>query len=301
MDLRQLRQFVAVAEELHFGRAASRLNMTQPPLSQSIQALERQLGIRLFERSKRSVRLTVAGAEWLVHVRQVVDAAGALPNVARRLSRGELGRLRVSFVSTADYSVLPAILGRYRALYPEVEVSLVEATSDRQIDALMDEAVDIGFVIAPPPAALDRMLAYRPILRERLVAAVPARWIEEGREGFGGESLQPANFFAAPLVLFPRRSAPVFHDLVSGYFAAHGAPFAVFQEAIQMQTIIGLVASGLGVALVPQSMTHLKRAGAAYLPLAGKVPEIETGLIWREENRYPALQNFLSIAGEAVV
>lgn len=300
MDFRQLRQFVAVADELHFGRAAARLNMTQPPLSQSIQALERHLGVQLFERSKRSVRLTAVGAEWLAHVRAVLDAAAALPDIAGRLGRGQLGRLRVSFVSTADYSVLPSILSRYRAVYPEVEVSLIEATSDRQIEALLAGTIDAGFVIAPPPASLDRMLAYRPILRERLVAAVPASWIEAGRPGFGREILKPGDFFAAPLVLFPRLVAPVFHDLVSGYFAAHGAPFSVFQEAIQMQTIVGLVASGLGVALVPESMTRLQRAGAVYLPLEGRVPEIETGLIWRERSDNAVLPRFLEVAGETV-
>lgn len=301
MNLRQIRQFVAVAEELHFGRAAERLHMTQPPLSQSIQALERDLGIRLFERTRRSVRLTAVGAEWLAHARRVLETADALPAVARQLAAGQLGRLRISFVSTADYSVLPAILGRYRAAYPDVEIKLTEATSDRQIEALLGEDVDVGFVIAPPPASLHRMLTYRPILQERLVAAVPRQWIEEGREGFGGKTLQPDIFFSAPLILFPRSSAPVFHDLVSAYFYAHGAPFSVFQEAIQMQTIISLVASGLGVALVPESMTRLQRVGAAYLPLAGNVPEIETGLIWREKGKSAALENFLSVTGEMSV
>ncbi len=265
MDLRQLRQFVAVAEELHFGRAAERLNMTQPPLSQSIQLLEKELGLKLFERTKRNVRLTSLGEQWLIHARRVLDEATALPGTARKLARGELGRLRVSFVSTADYSVLPAIISHFQASYPHVEVSLQEATSDLQIDILLRDEVDVGLVIVPLAGSLHQMLTYRPILREPLVAVVPSRWIEEGREGYDGEYLQPANFFAAPLILFPRRAAPAFHDLVSGYFAEHGAAFSVFQEAIQMQTIIGLVASGMGVALAPKSFTQLRRDGASYL------------------------------------
>lgn len=298
MELRQLRQFVAVAEELHFGRAAERLNMTQPPLSQSIQWLERELGVQLFERTKRSVRLTSVGKQWLVHAKRVLDEAHALPATASRLARGDLGRLRVAFVSTADYSVLPAIISRFRDAYPHVEVSLREATSNLQIDALLADEVDVGMVIVPPPASLHQTLSYHPILREPLVAAVPSRWIEEEREGFSAQRLDPAAFFSAPLILFPRASAPAFHDLVSGYFAAHGTAFSVFQEAIQMQTIIGLVACGMGVALVPQSMTRLQRTGATYLALSGPVPEVETGLLWRSRDRNAALANFRAIASE---
>jgi DNA-binding transcriptional LysR family regulator len=274
--------------------------MTQPPLSQSIQLLEKELGVKLFERTKRSVRLTALGKQWFIHARRVLHEASALRETARKLAFGELGLLRISFVRTADYSVLPTIISRFRASYPQVEISLREATSDLQLDALLTDQMDVGMVIVPPPASLHQMLTYRPILREPLVAAVPSRWIEEGREGYDGEYLRPADFFTGPLILFPRRSAPAFHDLVAGYFAEHGAAFSVFQEAIQMQTIIGLVASGLGVALVPRSLTQLRRDGASYLPLAGRAPEVETGLIWRSKDQTAALSNFLAVAGELV-
>ncbi len=296
MDLRQLRQFVAVAEELHFGQAAARLNMTQPPLSQSIQALERELGVQLFERTKRTVELTSVGRQWLAHVRQVLDGASGLADTARRLSRGEIGSLRLSFVSTADYSVLPEMVGRYRAAYPHVELTMREATSDVQIEALLADGVDVGLIIAPSEASLHQSLCYRPLLSEPLVAAVPTSWVEAGRQGFGAPALEPADFFQAPLIVFPRRAAPAFHDIVSGYFAEHHVPFATYQEAIQMQTIVGLVASGLGVALVPQSMTNLQRQGATYLPLAGHVPSVETGMAWRRSDRNPALETFLAAA-----
>lgn len=294
MDLRQLRQFVAVAEELHFGQAAARLNMTQPPLSQSIQALERELKVQLFTRTKRTVELTSVGRQWLVHVRRVLDGASGLADTARRLSRGEIGSLRLSFVSTADYSVLPDMVGRYRAEYPHVELTMREATSDIQIEALLNDDVDIGLIIAPTQASLHQSLSYRALLREPLVAAVPTAWVEEHRHGFTAATLEPNDFFKAPLIVFPRRAAPAFHDIVSGYFAGHGMPFAAYQEAIQMQTIVGLVASGLGVALVPQSMTNLQRRGATYLPLSGEVPSVETGLAWRRSDGNPALATFLA-------
>jgi DNA-binding transcriptional LysR family regulator len=300
MDLRQIRQFVAVAEELHFGRAAERLNMTQPPLSQAIQALERELGLRLFDRTKREVKLTPVGEQWFVHARRVLAEATALPDIARKLARGEMGLLRLSFVSTVDYSLLPAAVARFRAAYPNVELSLREATSDVQIDAVLTSEVDVGIVIAPPSSSLSQTLSYRPILREPLIAAVPSSWIDEGRDGFCEGILEPAAFFAAPLILFARRSAPIFHDLVSGYFAEHRSAFSVFQEAIQMQTIIGLVGSGMGVALVPQSMTRLQRDGVTYLPLSGRVPTVETGLLWRTNDRNAACANFLAVANASV-
>ena len=297
MDLRQLRQFVAVAEELHFGRAAERLNMTQPPLSQAIQLLEAELGVQLLARTKRQVALTPVGRQWLDEARKVLADAAALPDMARRLALGELGQLRLAFVSTADYSVLPGLVSRYRAVAPDVKVALREATSDIQIEALLNDEIDAGMIIAQARGSMPPSLGYRPLLREPLVAVVPAAWVKEGRAGFAGASVSPATVVATPLVVFPRRSAPGFHDTIVDYYVQHGFRPMIAQEAIQMQTIIGLVAAGLGMALVPQSLTNLVRAGARYLPLEGGAPDIETGLIWRMEDRSPALARFLDIAG----
>jgi DNA-binding transcriptional LysR family regulator len=281
---------------LHFGRAAERLNMTQPPLSQSIQALEAELGVRLFARTKRTVALTPVGSQWLEHVRKLLADAAGLPDIARRLSQGDLGSLRMAFVSTADYSVLPGLVGRFRQAFPNVTVLLREATSDLQIEALLDGEIDAGMIIAPGCGSLHSSLSYRPLIREPLVAAVPASWIAGGREGFTDGALRAETIIGAPLILFPRRIAPAFHDIVSGYYAEHGAAFSVYQEAIQMQTIIGLVATGMGIALVPRSLTNLRREGANYLPLLESAPEIETGLAWRSANLTPTLQRFLEIA-----
>lgn len=294
MQLRQLHHFLAVAEELHFGRAAARLNMTQPPLSQSIQALEAELGVQLFVRTKRNVELSPVGKAWAPHARRVADEATALPATARRLARGDIGLLRLGFVSTADYGMLPSAITRFRTTHPDVEIALQEATSDVQTEAVLNDELDLGLVIAPPRAALHRALVYHRLWREPLVAVVPEAWVSGNHAGFDSNPLAPASFLAAPFILFPRRSAPVFHDLVSGYFAHHGVPFSVHQEAIQMQTIIGLVASGLGVSMVPRSLTSLKRDGAVYIPLAGRVPEVETGLIWRRDNTAATIRNFVS-------
>lgn len=176
MDLRPLRHFLAVADTLHFGQAAQRLGMTQPPLSQSILALERELGAPLFIRSKRNVALTAFGRQWLEHVRPAVEAVSALPDIARRLRDGSAGQIGLSFVSTADYSLLPALVRDYAARFPEVEIALTEATSDVQIADLIDGVNDAGILIAPD-GALPDALAYMPLLREPLVVAVPEGWV----------------------------------------------------------------------------------------------------------------------------
>jgi DNA-binding transcriptional LysR family regulator len=300
MDVRQLRHFAAVAETLHFGRAADGLGMTQPPLSQSIMALERELGAALFVRTKRSVALTPFGAQWLAHVRTVLDAVSALPELARRLREGNAGRLAISFVSTADYSILPTLVRRYASLFPDVEIVLTEATSDVQIGALLEGKGHVGLVIPPPHAGFPEPLSYLPLVTEPLVAAVPESWIRDRRRSFSAGRLAPKTVVGAPLILFPRQNAPAFHDLVTGYYAAHGGQARVVQEAIQMQTIISLVSAGMGIALVPASLRNLARTGVAYRDLGGTAPLLETGIAWRTGDTTPTIERFVGIAREMI-
>lgn len=288
MDLRQLNHFLAVAEELHFGRAAERLGMTQPPLSQSIMALERELGAPLFARTKRHVALTPFGRQWLEHVRPAVAAIGELPATARRLLEGRAGRLALSFVSSADYSIVPELVRRYSTAFPDVEMTLAEATSDVQIEALVEGRIDAGILI-PPAAALPAMIDYRPLLREPLVAAVPEAWAADGR--LAGEG-----WLDQPLLLFPRHVSPTFHDLVLDSYRAKGRQPLIRQRAIQMQTIISLVSAEMGLALVPASLRNLARTGVRYLPLGDAAPVLETGLAWRRGDDGPTLRALLGIA-----
>ncbi|MDO9474118.1 MAG: LysR family transcriptional regulator [Caulobacter sp.] len=294
MDVRQLRHFLAVAQTLHFGRAAERLGMTQPPLSQSIMALEKELGAPLFVRSKRSVRLTALGEQWLPHVQAGLTAIEALPDTARRLRDGQIGYLSLSFVSTADYNVLPDLVRRYAETCPEVDIRLTEATSDLQIPAVAAGERHAGIIIPPHDRALPAGLAYRRLVSEPLVAVVPAAWVEDGRLAVRDGVLPPEAIVASPVILFPRGVAPAFHDLVTGYFAAHGGPARIVQEAIQMQTIISLVSAGLGIALVPASLRNLARAGVRYLDLA-QPPILETGLVWRRDDDAAPLRNLLAL------
>lgn len=301
MDARQLRQFRAVAETLHFGRAAEQLGMTQPPLSQSIMALERELGAPLFTRTKRQVALTPFGEQWLAHVRTALEGLEGLeglPEIARQLRDGQTGRLELSFVSTADYSILPTLVRRYSALHPEVEIALSEATSDVQIAALLDGRGHAGIVI-PPPGGLPERLNYRRLLVEPLVAAVPESWVDEGRLAHDGERLAPGARVGAAGVIFPRRVAPAFYDLAIETLKTLTGGARIVQEAIQMQTIISLVSAGMGVALVPESIMSLKRPGVIYRRVRGAGPLLEVGLAWRGDNPSAVLRNFVALAAQS--
>jgi len=301
MDVRQLRHFVAVAQTLHFSLAAQRLCMTQPPLSQSIMALERELGAPLFVRTKRSVALTAFAEQWLPQVLAALEGIDRLGSTAQAMLRGQAGRLELSFVSTADYSVLPALVEQFRRSYPDVELSLMEATSDVQIGALSEGRGHAGIVIANPGASIPDQLVYRTLVVEPLIAAVPEAWLSEGRLDFGGGRLSAAAMIASPLVVFPRRAAPAFYDLVTEYYTACGGRLHIAQHAIQMQTIISLVSAGMGIALVPASLRNLARSGVRYLDLDSHGPHLETGLVYRRNDTTPTLANFLLMAEPAWV
>src|SRR5580658_1645202 len=305
-DLRQLRYFIAVAEEKHFGHAAARLSMTQPPLSQAIRALEETLGVELFARTKRSVELTQVGTDLLPEARRLLASAEALRPLAQSLARGEAGVLSLAFVSTADYGLLPSLLRDFGARHPRVRLQLTEATSDVQIDELVAGRIDAGLVIAPLPPRHAAQLSWLPIAREPLVIAMSSEMAArvEGSSGdaaaLAGAEWRDApislrDVADAPLVIFPRRLAPGFYDIIMDCYGVAGLTPRIGQEAIQMQTIVSLVSAGMGVALVPQSLRNLRRTGVVYRPLRESVPAIETGLVWRTAQVSPVLAGFIGI------
>ncbi|HZX25864.1 MAG TPA: LysR family transcriptional regulator [Telluria sp.] len=289
IDLRALRYFVTVAEELHFGRAAARLHMTQPPLSQAIANLEEALGAPLFLRDRRSVAMTAAGAVLLPEARRLLDGAAELPELVRRAASGEEGRLALSFVSSADYSVLPPFLSKYRERYPNVQIALQEATSDVQVEDLLHGRIDAGLLIPPLPDRALAELDYLKVLSEPLILAAPAGTLR----GRGPLHLKQAP--RLPLIIFPRKIAPALHDAILGCLRAAGLTPPVAQEAIQMQTIVSLVAAGMGLALVPQSVSNLMRPGVEYRALRDATPHVDTGIAWRRDNPSPVLQGFLEL------
>lgn len=296
-ELRQLRHFVAVAEELHFGRAATRLHMSQPPLSQSILNLEAELGQALFIRTKRSVQLSAAGQALLPQARRLLQDAAQLPELVQRAASGNSGRLSLAFISNATYSLLPTLLAQFRQRYPQVSITLKEATSDVQFDDLQQGRIDAGFVIPPLPASSasssndEEELSWRPLLREPLLLALPSALAAQ----FTQRPLPLAHLGQQPLIIFPRHIAPKFHDQILACFVEAGLTPSITQEAIQMQTIVSLVSAQMGIALVPQSVSNLQRTGVEYVALAGPVPMLETGLAWRKDNASPVLRAFLGV------
>jgi DNA-binding transcriptional LysR family regulator len=304
LELRQLRYFIAVAEEKHFGRAALRLHMTQPPLSQTIQGLELLLGAALFVRTKRSVTLTPAGIALLPEAQRLVQQAAALPDLAQRAASGSAGLLTLSFISTADYSILPPLLLRFRERFPQVRIDLREATTDVQLDDLLLGKIDAGLLLPPLPDKTRTQLDYLPLLSEPLLAAIPENWLPGKDRGRADHRLNAAlslkTLAELPLIIFPRRISPAFHDTIIACFRDAGVTPHIGQEAIQMQTIIGLVSAGMGMALVPQSVSNLKRPGVQYRSLRGAAPLIETGLAWRRDNVSPVLAALLAMLRDPV-
>jgi DNA-binding transcriptional LysR family regulator len=275
IELRPLRQFVALAEELHFGRAAQRLHMTQPALTQALQQLERRLGAELLHRSQRRVALAPAGAALLPELRRLIAAADALPAQAQAAAAGQAGRLRLAFVSSIAYGPLPAWLRGFREAQPGVQLALREATLDVQLDAFAADQIDAGFVLHADGAVPAGLQALR-VLREPLVLALPEAHPLALRPRLAWPALA-----AEPLVIFPRRIAPSLYDAVLGHYRAQGATPAIAQEAIQMQTIVNLVSAGIGIAWVPASLTQLQRPGVVYRPPPGAALHCETSLVWR--------------------
>ena len=292
IDLRPLRQFVALAEELHFGRAAARLHMTQPPLSQAMQALERELGARLFERTQRSVALAPAGLALLPEVRRLLRAADDLPRQAQAAAAGLSGHLRLGFVSSIAYGPLPGWLRSFRSVHADVTQQLREATLDVQLEAFAAGEIDAGFVLHAPGAPPSGLAAWR-ALREPLLIALPESHALAARR-----SLKFSQIADQPLVIFPRSIAPSLFDAIVGHYRAQGATPHIAQEAIQMQTLINLVSAGIGLAWVPASLTQLQRPGVVYRPLAGAPLHCETSLVWREPVP-PVVQRFVAhVQGE---
>jgi DNA-binding transcriptional LysR family regulator len=275
VELRQLRYFIAVAEAGNFSRAAANLHMSQPPLSMQVKALEEDLGVQLLERSNHGATLTPAGAAFLEEARAALARLESARQRAQLVSRGEIGRLSVGFVSIADYGVLPPALKAFRARYPHVEVQLHELTTDAQIRELRANQLDLGIALAPLE---EPDLDFARLHDEELVLALPS----SHRAGRAQEAVDLRTLAAESFIVPPRDIAPGLHDLIIGQCRAAGFAPRITQHARQMQTVISLVASGMGYALVPSSVRNLNRPGVQYRRLAGQAARVELGIVTRK-------------------
>lgn len=290
-DLHPLRCFLAVAETLHFGRAAAALDMTQPPLSVQVRRLEDAVGARLLERGPGGVSLTAAGVVLRDEARALLARHAQAIENTRAAARGEAGGLRLGFVTPVEYSFLPAVLREFRAAMPGVRLVLQEMTSDAQVAALREGGLDAGLLLPPVPRALAR----RTVHHEPLVVALPARHPQAKGRG----PLALSALAGMPLVIFPRDKAPGLHDDITALLARAGLVPEIGQEAIQMQTILSLVAAGLGFAVVPDSLRAARRAGVAFRVPAGRVPRMRIALAWDARRVSPVLRAFLAHLPEA--
>lgn len=286
IELRHLRYFIAVAEELHFGRAADRLQMAQPPLSQQIRQLEIEIGFALFHRTKRTVQLTIAGRLFLRESQRILSQLEQAIEIGKQASRGELGQLVIGFVSSAAYSVLPKILSQFRRQLPAVELALHELTTDQQLQRLRDGRIDIGFVRPPID---DESLSISTILQEPLVVALPQSHPLAQAESVSLRSLTSESF-----ILFPRHLAPGLYDQIIALCQQMEFSPKVVQEAIQMQTIVSLVAAEIGIAIVPISLQNLQRTGVVYRHLQEPTPKAAIAVVWKQDAS-PTIQRFLEV------
>lgn len=288
VELRLLRSFVAVAEEMSFTAAAARLHMAQPPLSLQIRRLEEELGLKLFDRSRRAISLTAAGEALLAETRPLLVQVEQTLNAARRADEGEVGRLTIGFVPAAANGALPAQIREFHALYPRVELFLREMRPDDLVEGLAEKSIDICFLYLP---FSDPRFHTRVVERDSLVAVLPA----DHRLASASGPMQLEELAGEPFVLPSRHGMPGLRGLVLAACREAGFdPEPVHQDIWLSQTMLGLVAGGLGVALLPGSVRRLHRTGASVRPLRGLDEAVELGAAWRVDEPTPALRNFLA-------
>lgn len=288
LDFAQLSCFVAAAEEMHFGRAATRLNMTQPTLSRQVQALERTLKVQLFERANRSVRLTTAGRGFLPEAKRILALADGASTWARRMARGEAGMIRLGFTATAAFVDVPLILDRVAKALPDVRVQLKEGTSTVQRDALLADLIDVA-LLRPP---IDRSCYDAMLLRqEQFIAALHA---DDPRAR--QDELTLKDFSGSDFIMYSAEGAGYSHAILNVMFNRAGVTPNMVHYLDQNHSILAMVSAGMGAALVPDSLTMLSLPNVVFRPVRLEMPfPLEMYLMWRPQNDNPVLSTFLSL------
>lgn len=285
--LDQLRCFVSVAEELHFGKAAARMHMTQPPLSRQIQKLERDLDVQLLDRSPSGVALTAAGSSFLHECYRILENVETAPRRAKLIAEGKLGLVRIGYTAISGFSVLGEILSSIKSRLPDLKVELNELVTPLQIDALENESIDIG--LGRPPFVSEALASF-PIRRDKLVVAVPVGHILAQK----GTKVPLEDIKSHPMIMYSPNDAKYFHNLITLELGID--PNQGEYQVTQATTILALVAQGLGIAVVPSSSMSLERSDVQYLDIEGR-PEtnVELHAAWHVHSKNPALQPVLDI------
>ncbi|HEY1374851.1 MAG TPA: LysR substrate-binding domain-containing protein [Candidatus Binatia bacterium] len=289
MDLKRLKYFVTVAEELHFGHAAKKLHMTQPPLSQQIQLLEHELGMTLFNRTRRRVELTSIGKVFLLEARALLQQSEDAVARTRRVQRGEAGRLSIGWMPWSVLTPLPFMIREFCERFPDVHLDVHSLSAEAQLEALHEGTIDAGFVLWTSdfglPARTGR-LKTEIILKPPLVVVVPQnhRFASSGR-------VEIAELADEPYILFKRESGQVFYDYVISFYHRNGLRLNIRHEADHPSTVLGLVAAGLGITILPYTSTH-GIPGVVCCDLPAASPQLEIALTWRPQNDSTLLANF---------
>ncbi|RCW40223.1 LysR family transcriptional regulator [Halopolyspora algeriensis] len=292
MELRHLRYFVTIAEEQNLTRAAERLHIAQPPLSVQLRKLESELGVALVQRNARGIQLTEAGRLLLEEARRILHDVEQAERMTREAGSGLVGRLALGFIPSASPLVLPPILRQFKAEYPDVSLHLQEMRPDEIVERLHDRRVDAGFFYLPFD---DPSLRMRCVAEDSLVLALPAT------HPLANRSEVPLSAVADEPFILPARhgNMPGLYAIVTEECERAGfTPRAVQRDVWLMQTIIGLVAGGIGIAVVPASAQQLPRAGATFLPLTDVTAKAQTAMAWRHGTESPVLRSFLDIAAQ---
>lgn len=287
MELRHLRYFVAVAEELHFGRAAEQLYIAQSALSQQIRALEEELGVQLFDRTKRWVRLTQAGQAFLEDVREILQHVDRAVIRSQRVARGEVGQLRIGFTILALHSVLPQILKTFRDRFPKVQLILSEMATQNQVEALRSNQLDLGFLHPPIDEIALKLYALKV---EPMIVVLPKSYPLAKHKQLDMRSL---NEF--PLIIHPRHEGADLYDRILQLYQSVNRQPEIVQEVTTSPARIGLVAAGLGITFVPKIFSNFNYEGVIYRELQETAPELVYAVAWRQEQRSAVLQAFLEV------
>ena len=287
IDIRHLRYFQVVAEELHFGRSAARLCIAQPALSRQIQQLEEEIGTTLLKRTQRRVELTAAGTLLLERTTQILADISRAAIDTRRVGNGEFGRLSVGFIHSSTYGLLPSVVERFQHLYPDIELELHEMSITEQHIALARGLIDVG-ILRPQPAP--GQIETQIIMDDPFILAV-----SDKHPLAKSEAVRLLNCASEPMILFSKRESPLFHSRIIAMCELAGFTPRAVQNAIHIHTVVGLVGAGIGIAIVPDTARNLRPKSVRFLEIIDKTEPVHVALAWHKGKDSPAIRSFRQV------